>query len=82
MKDLPNPLNQNFNNKYIIKNTDDIINIIKRNEVNHIYLLVHPHQWRDNLKDWIKFSILKQIRYSGKKMLKTNYKNKKMVKKH
>lgn len=69
MKDVVIQGSSEFNN-FKVKNTNDIINIIESYKANHIYLLVHADQWRDNLPDWIKWSILKYIRNTGKLGLK------------
>lgn len=69
MKDVISQTSSGIND-IEIKNTTDILNIIKSYRANHIYLLVHADQWRDNLPDWIKWSILKHIRNTGKLGLK------------
>ena len=70
MKDLTNRSSTDHNSDFKVENTNDIINMIKNYKVNHIYLLVHADQWRDNLSDWIKWSVLKHIRNTGKQALK------------
>jgi hypothetical protein len=66
MKDTINLISSSTNSDFKVKNTNDIINMVKNYRVNHIYLLVHADQWRDNLSGWIKWSILKYIRNLGK----------------
>jgi hypothetical protein len=70
MKDLINPTSASSNTDLKVKSTSDIINLIKSYKANHIYLLIHADQWRDNLPDWIKWSILKYVRNNGKRCLK------------
>lgn len=69
MKDVINQNPPGFD-RFNIKSTNELIKMIKINKTNRIYLLVHPDQWRDNLTDWIKWSILKYIRNYGKLGLK------------
>jgi hypothetical protein len=66
MKDTINLTSSSFNALLKVKNTNEVINIIKSYRANHIYLLIHADQWRDNLSDWIKWSNLKYIRNLGK----------------
>ena len=42
----------------IVDSTNDCIDLIKRSEINALYILVHPERWSDNLVDWISYFIL------------------------
>lgn len=75
MKDTINLTSSSFNALLKVKNTNEVINIIKSYRANHIYLLIHADQWRDNLSDWIKWSNLKYIRNLGKLGLRWYAKN-------
>jgi hypothetical protein len=75
MKDITGSISSNFCD-INIKNTNEIIDIIQSKKVNHIYILVHPDQWRDRFIDWLKWSILKNIRNMGKMILKHAAENK------
>jgi hypothetical protein len=52
-----------------IKSSDDIIDVIKNESVNNIYLLVHFEQWKDNFKDWLGWYAAQIIRRTGKKII-------------
>lgn len=52
-----------------IKSSDDIIDVIKNESVDKIYLLVHFEQWKDNFKDWLAWYAAQIIRRTGKKII-------------
>lgn len=55
----------NKSNKYNtlkINNTDDIINIIQNEKNERIYLLIHSNHWAKNNPQWLKNTIIKNIR--------------------
>jgi hypothetical protein len=52
-----------------IKKSDDVIRLIKSENVDNIYLLIHFEQWKDNLRDWIYWYLAQLIRRSGKRIL-------------
>ena len=58
------------NCKEIIKNTDDLIRIIERGDLEKMLILVHPPNWRDEFKDWLKWFVLQKIKNAGKTYLK------------
>jgi hypothetical protein len=58
-----------INPQYNIRNSDDIIDLIKSGEVDKIYLLIHFEQWKDNFYDWGSWYIAQLIRRNGKKMI-------------
>lgn len=57
------------NPKFNIRSTDDIIRVIKNNEANKIYILVHFEQWKNNLFDWATWYAAQIIRRTGKRLL-------------
>ncbi len=52
----------NKSNKLEIKNTDDIINIIKNEQNDRLYLLIHSNHWAKNFPDWLRKKTIKSIR--------------------
>lgn len=65
----------NKSNKLEIKNTDDIINIIKNENKEKLYLLIHSNHWANNYPDWFKKKIIKSIRNTIKLIYITSIKN-------
>ena len=61
-----------INQKFNIKTSDEIIDIINNHEADKIYLLIHFEQWKDNIKDWISWYIAQIIRRVGKKIIFRN----------
>jgi len=53
-----------------IRNTDDIIRIIKLEQLDALCLLVHPNQWKSSFEEWLKWLFFQQIRNTGKILLK------------
>ncbi len=66
-------VNSVVNPKFDVRSSDDIIRIIKTGAVNHIYLLVHNEQWKDNYIDWLGWYAAQIIRRTGKKIIFKNY---------
>lgn len=59
----------NINSKLDIKNTNDLIDLIKSEQLDSIYLLVHPNQWKEHFGEWIKWLFFQHIRNTGKTLL-------------
>lgn len=53
-----------------IRNTDDIIRIIKSEQLDALCLLIHPNQWKCSFEEWLKWLFFQQIRNTGKILLK------------
>ena len=66
-----------INPNYNIRSSNDIIELIKKGEVNKIYLLVHFEQWKDTFKDWLAWYAAQLIRRNGKKLIFGMNRNKK-----
>jgi hypothetical protein len=66
-------VNSVINPKFDVRSSDDIIRIIKTGAVNHIYLLVHNEQWKDNYIDWLGWYAAQIIRRTGKKIIFKHY---------
>jgi hypothetical protein len=62
-------VNSKINPQFNIKNSNQIIELIKSNSVKGIYLLVHNEQWKSNLKDWFFWYVAQIIRRTGKKII-------------
>jgi hypothetical protein len=62
-------VDSNINPLYDIRKSDEIIELIKKGEVNRIYLLIHLEQWKNNLIDWVSWYIAQLIRRNGKKLI-------------
>ena len=62
-------VNSQINPKFDIRNTDEIIDVIKKGLVDKIYLLVHFEQWKDNFRDWLSWYAAQIIRRTGKKII-------------
>jgi hypothetical protein len=62
-------VDSNINPHYNIRKSDEIIDLIKKGEVNKIYLLIHFEQWKDNFYDWVSWYIAQLIRRNGKKLI-------------
>ena len=59
----------NINPLFKVKSTDDIIDIIREEKADKIYLLVHFEQWKDTLPSWISWYAAQLIRRTGKKLV-------------
>lgn len=60
----------NVNSDLKIKNTDDIIDLINSEQLDAIYLLVHPSQWKENFDEWLKWLLFQYFRNISKTFLK------------
>jgi len=56
-----------------IRNTDDIINLIRAGNLN-MYILTHPNQWKETFGEWLNWLLFQHIRNCGKTILKLYYK--------
>ena len=56
-----------------IRNTDDIINLIRAGNLN-MYILIHPNQWKETFGEWLNWLLFQHIRNCGKTILKLYYK--------
>ena len=54
--------------------TDDIIELIKQEEIKNIYILIHANHWKDSFGSWLRWLILLYIRNIGKLGLKWYWK--------
>jgi hypothetical protein len=59
----------------ILKNTDDLIDIIKKEELEHICILTHPERWSKNVIDYTKRYIIDMAYLAGKTVIHTVRKN-------
>lgn len=72
IKDMDTKQSGNMHNNdsgqknYNVKNTDDLINIIRNKEHPFIYVLVHPDDWCDNLDKWVYNLLTRQFKNIGK----------------
>ncbi len=57
------------NNK--VNNTDDLIELIKNNKINNLYILTHPERWSSNTTEWSYNYLLDKIFNIGKLLLKS-----------
>lgn len=55
--------------KYNIRSTDDIIKELKTGKLQKVHILTHPSNWKEKFFEWIKWSMLQQIRNTGKKII-------------
>ena len=60
--------NLNKKNKEV-KHTDDIIKMIKKEEINQILILTHPQRWSDGFVEWVKELIGQNVKNVGKAIL-------------
>lgn len=61
----------NSKNPININNTDELVSLTKRREIERFYILTHPERWSSNISDWAN-SYLKDCAFNiGKKVLKT-----------
>ena len=56
-----------------IRNTDDIINLIRAGNLN-MCILAHPNQWKETFGEWLNWLLFQHIRNCGKTILKLYYK--------
>ncbi len=69
IKDIVPDTNPLFS-KIKVNNTDDIINIVDKQKIDRIYILVHADQWRDNYIEWLNWYTLQYVRNIVKFALK------------
>ena len=62
------------NTNVYIRNTDDLIRTIEREDIQRMVILTHPPNWRDEFRDWLKWLVIQKIRNAGKACLKTYWK--------
>ena len=67
LKDIVDVTNSYSTN---LRHTDDIIRLIKRGEIDQLYILVHPARWSDSRGEWLKELVLQNIKNIGKRGLK------------
>ncbi|MCG2736004.1 MAG: hypothetical protein L6282_06370 [Candidatus Methanoperedenaceae archaeon] len=78
MKDLiDSSKKSNFSER--INNTNDLIKVIKNQNIDRMCILVHPNQWKDSFLEWFNWLIFVQIRNNGKLVLKFLLNNKKIT---
>jgi len=49
-----------------IKSTNDVIDLIKTEEVSRICLLVHPNRWCDEISGWLEEFVMQNLKNVGK----------------
>ena len=49
-----------------IKSTDDVINLVRNEEVEQICILAHPNRWCDEIVGWTKELVMQNIKNVGK----------------
>ncbi len=55
--------------KDLADKTDDIIEVIKSNKIDHLYILTHPERWSSNIAEWSLYYSVDHTVNLGKKML-------------
>jgi len=73
IKDLVNVSNNSLYN-IKVRNTYDIIKIIKKEDIEGICILVHPNQWKETYSEWLRWLMFQYIRNVGKIGLKAYWK--------
>lgn len=63
-----------------IKNTDDLINLIRNNEIDQLYILTHPARWKEKFSDSMKDIIHQKFKNIGKLLLHFSFKHKRKIK--
>ena len=53
-----------------IKNTDDVINLINKGQVEQICIQTHPNRWSDDFSAWLREYALQNIKNIGKIVIK------------
>jgi hypothetical protein len=53
-----------------IKKTEDLIKLIKNEELPHLYILMHPDDWCDELGKWLSNLVTRKFKNVGKKGLR------------
>lgn len=67
VKDIVNETNSK---SIDFKQTDDLIELIHKGNVDKLYILVHPARWNDFSYSWIEEYILQNIKNRGKSLIK------------
>jgi len=62
-------VNSAINPQFHVKSSNDLIRIIKNEQVATMYLLVHFEQWKDTYKDWFAYYLAQLIRRTGKRIV-------------
>jgi hypothetical protein len=55
-----------INNLYKIRNTNDLINLIKNGKIGCVFLTTHPNRWNDDFTSWSKELIFQNLKNLGK----------------
>lgn len=55
--------------KFSAETTDDLIQLIKSNNINNFYISLHPDRWKSNVVNWSFFWLQDLVLNSGKKVL-------------
>jgi len=68
VKDVLENSNGSLNAGYSkeIKSTDDVIDLIKKEEVDRICILAHPNRWCDGISGWIRELVMQNLKNVGK----------------
>nr|WP_321497940.1 hypothetical protein [uncultured Methanolobus sp.] len=56
-------------NYLFLETTDDLINSIKKGEIEKLHMLIHPSNWKNTLLEWISWYLLQKVRNYGKRVL-------------
>jgi hypothetical protein len=64
---LENPDNElSVRYRKSIKSTDDVINLVKSEEVKQLCILAHPNRWCDGMLGWTKELVMQNLKNVGK----------------
>ena len=68
VKDVLETPSHGLNGRYgkTIKSTNDVIDLIRREEVDQICILAHPNRWCDGIAGWTKELVMQNIKNVGK----------------
>lgn len=67
---IKDAIDANISNTLGVKSTDDIIELIKSQNVDQILLGIHPQRWADKPGEWLKELIWQNIKNVGKFVIK------------
>ena len=56
--------------KPVINKTDDLIALIEKDKFPHIYILMHPDDWCDDLGNWLNNLAIRKCKNIGKSLIK------------
>jgi hypothetical protein len=76
LKDYVEEYNEK-NSQTHIKNTDELIENVKGNNLQKFIILVHPSNWKESFREWLTWLILQQVRNTGKRCLVAYWKTRK-----